>query len=664
MGGARVDSPVSLSRSPFSNLTLLHVGHCVYFSRTRVPFICYSRDGAMMPLSLGNTAGRVPRTDQLRPPPVLWIRIARGHANEHGDWAEMVPFEQEQKVGNNVIVGALYPPANPDDCQTIADLGTKLGPGVNTLFRNIIPSAPKSVPCSHLDAHFLRKLYEDPSRRTDWVKRMCDAVRRMYEYDEGANVKQDFFRTPVIYIGGDACYESWRENSYEYFELESVISKDCGVYEYKVKGTEERGDETRDGVHNHKVIVMEGHPHPSSTLKWGGGNDRVTEVSKLTVALIKLLVLEDPPEEVVGASWVNAKHRHLLEKLDAENQKQLRRRTALASGLREWFGGPKFASMNPDLIQKALACERIFLRLFTAIKDKDVDAFIGRLEMFFELLGGELLVQLFANSSSTSREGGASMALAVAGDHNRNFFWRAHMYFLLLGGNRKVWVRLFSRNSMAAAVVGNRHELFDLHALKLHKKLKDKTKFFTLMQNNSIASRLKKDDEDFVNLICEWMPRLNFPSRLQGLEGYFVELGKPFFKFVASKDGEWMLKHSVELRRLLKERGRVTPDNLEGILRGICKPAPTSTSTPVLVSSTTTTTTTRSSSSSSTHTVRSSKRVLDDLPSSPTRPSKMARTQSAGAFVSDDLTDIPDPDALAPRFEEQPGKFRWIPSGG
>ena len=272
-----------------------------------------------------------------------------------------------------------------------------------------------------------------------------------------------------------------------------------------------------------------------------------------------------------------------------------------------------------------------------------------------------------------------SMAFAVARDHNRNFYTRAWMYFELLGYNMELWVRLFSRDSMAFAVAGGGHELFMRRALELHKNLKDRVgtdyikKFVSIMSNGSIVSRLKEEDEDFSNLICEWMPRMKFSTHLDGLEPYSVEpLGANFFKFVTSPEVWWKRKHSAELRTLLEEPGRVTPDNLEGILRGICKPAPTSTSTPVLVSSTTTTTTTRSSSSSSTHTVRSSK----TLPSSPTRPSKMARTQSAAmslpartrslpartrslpalsppVFVRENLNNIPEKGNLQSRFDEQ-----------
>jgi hypothetical protein len=159
---------------------------------------------------------------------------------------------------------------------------------------------------------------------------------------------------------------------------------------------------------------------------------------------------------------------------------------------------------------------------------------------------------------------------AVARDHNRNFFERAKEFFELLGNDMELWVRLFSSNSMASAVNGEGHELFMRRARELHKNLKDHVKFVTIMSNNSIASRLKEEDEDFSNLICEWMPLLAHHTVVFGLAHYFVKpLGANFFKFVASPLVRWKTKHSDELSGLLKE-GRVTPDNLEGILRGIC----------------------------------------------------------------------------------------------
>ena len=118
--------------------------------------------------------------------------------------------------------------------------------------------------------------------------------------------------------------------------------------------------------------------------------------------------------------------------------------------------------------------------------------------------------------------------------------------------------------------------MFKERALQLREELNNDDNFATIMHSNGIVSRLKnKEDEDFFNLIYEWMPRLTYPTILQGLEKSFVRLGEPFFKFVESRTnnrqrGGWSQGHSKKLAEMLGQAGRVTDDNLVEVLGKIC----------------------------------------------------------------------------------------------
>ena len=114
--------------------------------------------------------------------------------------------------------------------------------------------------------------------------------------------------------------------------------------------------------------------------------------------------------------------------------------------------------------------------------------------------------------------------------------------------------------------------MFKERALQLREELNNDDNFATIMHSNGIVSRLKKEDElDFFNLIYKWMPRLKYPTILQGLEKWFVRLGEPFFEFVESRTrnrqrGGWSQGHSKKLAEMLGQAGRVTEDNLMKVL--------------------------------------------------------------------------------------------------
>jgi hypothetical protein len=427
-----------------------------------------------------------------------------------------VGYAQTQLSIHILIMGVEYPPRTLGSAsgRTIALI--KADWGVSPLFINILRFAPKSTPCSHLDRGHLLDMMRNDRRQTQWVKHLAVAVRKVYEpwsldvgleaqdKDSGLVVQQN--NTPVIYISGKMCFEAWEGKKMVAFDHVRIISMEYRVHVYKVKDTD------------YWVIVMEDHPHPSSTLKFRGGR---TKGWPLATGLVRLLVLERPPEKVgwgkdrrvltEKASWVNADHDDIHQSLDAMTRELLKRTTDFESRLREWF---KKSGGSQECIED---CVSLFSSNITAVED-DMNAFFLRVDEWYKWLGDE--VDRFVGSSQNQQDtqnitksklfaklfSHYSMVATFAGDHNRSFFLRAKEWFKWLEEDMDRFVTLFSHRHMVCSVAGDDDRSFESRAKEWYVWLgNNMDRFVTLFSKTFLAAVIAGDhNRSFFLRAKEW----------------------------------------------------------------------------------------------------------------------------------------------------------------